>query len=84
MKMFMMAAAAATLLAGCATGSTDGSAPARAKQVAQAEDENYTPTGSNIPRKKGQGTVMVSTLSAVELESARMDPGKAPELPPGQ
>lgn len=84
MKMFLMAAAACALLAGCATSSTDGTAPARANQVAQAEDENYTPTGSNIPRKKGQGTVMVSTMSAVELESARMDPGKAPELPPGQ
>jgi predicted S18 family serine protease len=84
MKMLMMAAAACTVLAGCATSSTEGSAPARASQVAQAEDDTYVPTGSNIPRKKGQGTVMVSTMSAVELESARMDPGKAPELPPGQ
>lgn len=84
MKKFMTAAAVATLLAGCATTNLDAGAPARATQVAQAEDENYTPTGSNIPRKKGQGTVMVSTLSAVELESARMDPGKAPDMPPGQ
>ena len=83
MKRFMMAAAACTLLAGCATGSTGTSARERGNQVAQ-EDENYTPTGSNIPRKKGQGTSSLGTMSAVELESARMDPGKAPEMPAGQ
>ena len=78
MKKFMLAAVASTLLAGCATNDSGG-----AQQLAQ-EEERYVPTGSNIPRKKGQGTSVVGTLSAVEIESARMNPGTAPVLPPGQ
>ncbi|MGH8853562.1 MAG: hypothetical protein ACREWI_04685 [Telluria sp.] len=78
MKKFMMAVLACTLLGGCVTNPSGGG-----QQLAQQE-ESYTPTGSNIPRKKGQGTIQVSTMSAVELESARMNPGQAPALPAGQ
>ncbi|MCA1245239.1 hypothetical protein [Massilia sp. MS-15] len=77
MKKLMMAAAASTLLGGCAYY-----APSAGENV--AAEGRYVPTGSNIPRKKGEGTSVVSTMSAVELESARMNPGTAPELPPGQ
>lgn len=77
MKKLMMAAAASTLLGGCAYYYPSGG-------DSLAQEGRYVPTGSNIPRKKGDGTAVVTTMSAVELESARMDPGKAPELPPGQ
>ena len=78
MKKFLLAAAASTLLGGCAYYKSSGE-----DSLAQNE-ERYVPTGSNIPRKKGEGTINVGTLSKVELESARMDPGSAPPLPPGQ
>jgi len=77
MKKLMMAAAASTLLGGCAYY-----APSTGENV--ASEGRYVPTGSNIPRKKGEGTSVVSTMSAVELESARLNPGTGPELPPGQ
>jgi hypothetical protein len=78
MKTLLMAAVACTVLAGCATNPTTGG-----EQLAQ-DEERYVPTGSNIPRKKGQGTSVVGTMSAVELESARMNPGTGPVLPAGQ
>jgi hypothetical protein len=76
MKKLMMAAAASTLLGGCAYYYPSGG-------DSLAQEGRYVPTGSNIPRKKGEGTSVVGSLSAVEIESARMDAGKAPELPPG-
>ena len=78
MKIVMLAAVAFTLLAGC-----ESVPSANGQQVAQ-EEERYVPTGSNIPRKKGQGTSVVSTMSKVELENMRADPGTAPPLPAGQ
>jgi hypothetical protein len=77
MKKLMLAAAASILLGGCAYY-----VPSTGENLAQ--DGRYVPTGSNIPRKKGEGTSVVATLSKVELESARMDPGAAPALPAGQ
>ncbi|MCC2955994.1 hypothetical protein LK542_10250 [Massilia sp. IC2-477] len=79
MKKFLMAAAACTLLGGCAYY-----VPSTGENVAQNDDGRYVPTGSNIPRKKGEGTSNVSTLSKVELESARMDAGSAPVIPANQ
>ncbi len=78
MKKFLMAAAACTLLGGCAYY-----VPSVGENVA-AQETRYVPTGSNIPRKKGEGTSVVSTMSKVELESARMDPGVGPVLEPHQ
>ncbi|VXC72818.1 hypothetical protein [Massilia sp. 9I] len=77
MKKLMMAAAASTLLAGCAYY-----VPSTGENV--ASDNRYVPTGSNIPRKKGDGSSVVSTMSKTELESMRMDSGNAPPLPAGQ
>ena len=74
MKKLMMAAAACTLLSGCAYY-----VPSTGENVA-ATEQRYVPTGSNIPRKKGENTSVVSTLSKVELESMRMDPGTGPVL----
>jgi len=75
MKKFLLAAVATTLLGGCAYYYP----PAKDTLAANGE-ERYVPTGSNIPRKKGEGTINVGTLSKVELESARMDPGSGPVL----
>jgi hypothetical protein len=80
MKKFLMAVAATTLLGGCAYYK-----PSTGENLAlNGGDDRYVPTGSNIPRKKGEGTSVVGTMSKVELESARMDSGTAPPLPAGQ
>lgn len=79
MKKFLLAAAATSLLGGCAYYY-----PPAKDTLAQNGEERYVPTGSNIPRKKGEGTSVVSTMSKVELESARMDSGTGPVLPEGQ
>jgi len=78
MKKLMMAAAASTLLAGCAYY-----VPSTGENVA-SQEARYVPTGSNIPRKQGEGTNVVGSMSKVELESLRMDSGTAPPLPAGQ
>jgi hypothetical protein len=78
MKKLMMAAAVSTLLAGCAYY-----VPSTGENVA-SQEARYVPTGSNIPRKKGEGTTVVSTMSKVELETMRMDSGTAPPIPEGQ
>ena len=80
MKKLMMAAAASTLLGGCAYYYP----PAKDTLAQAGDEERYVPTGSNIPRKKGDGTNPVSTMSKVELEALRMNSGTGPVLPPGQ
>lgn len=80
MKKFLLAAAASTLLGGCAYYYP----PSKDTIAQNGEEERYVPTGSNIPRKKGEGTVMVGTLSKVELESARLNPGTGPVLDAAQ
>jgi len=80
MKKFLLAALATPLLGGCAYYYP----PAKDTLAANGGEERYVPTGSNIPRKKGEGTINVGTLSKVELESARMNPGTGPTLPEGQ
>lgn len=79
MKKLMMASVACALLGGCAYY-----VPSTGENVAQNDGGRYVPTGSNIPRKKGEGTVNVGTLSKVELESARMNPGTGPVLEANQ
>lgn len=76
MKKFLLAAAATTLLSGCAYYYS----PAKDAVAQNDAEERYVPTGSNIPRKKGEGTSVVGTLSKVELESARLNPGTGPVL----
>lgn len=77
-KLMMAGAAACTLLGGCAYY-----VPSTGENVA-AQEGRYVPTGSNIPRKKGEGTSVVGTMSKVELESARMNAGTGPVLEPNQ
>ena len=69
MKKFMMAIAACTLLAGCATET-----PADGPKVAKvAKEEGYAPTGTYIKRKNGQGLggTAISTVRKQDVEDAR-------------
>ncbi|NNG22382.1 hypothetical protein [Telluria aromaticivorans] len=66
MKKFMMAAAACTLLAGCATET-----PPNGEKV--AKEESYDHTGTFIKRKNGTGLggTAISTVRKQDVENAR-------------
>ena len=66
MKKLMLAALASTLLGGCAH---DPSTP----REPRARSDDYVSVGSNLKRKKGQGsTSRVSTGNAADVEEAKM------------
>lgn len=69
MKKFMIAAAACTILVGCATD-TPADGPRVAKVV---KEESYAPTGTFIPRKNGQGLggTAIGTVRKQDVEDAR-------------
>lgn len=71
MKAILTAAALCALSAGCALN-----APQGGEQVAQ--EERYTPTGTMIPRKKGEGAAPVGNVDKTQLENERtMQSGSA-------
>jgi len=80
MQRAMIVLVSCTLLTGCAyyVPYDQGSG----KDVAQSRKQPYIPTGSHRPHQPGEGTNVVGTLSKVEIESLRMDPGTAPDEAP--
>lgn len=80
MQKAMIGLVACVLLGGCAyyVPYDQGSG----SDVARNAKRPYVPTGSHRPHQPGEGTNVVTTMSKVELESLRMDPGTAPDAPP--
>lgn len=66
MKRFIVAAAACSLLAGCATDPGAGSDNL-------AQQEGYAPTGTFIKRKNGEGLgpTSIGTVRKQDVENAR-------------
>ena len=66
MKRFTLALLAGTiLLSGCASDSSK----TNGQEVAE---RGYTPVGTNIPRKNGEGAGKVTTVDRQALENERM------------
>jgi hypothetical protein len=80
MKSLLPIAVASALLGGCAYYYPYDKE--KDKESVRNANRPYIPTGSHRPHKPGEGTIVVTTMSKVELESLRMDPGTAPDAPP--
>lgn len=66
MRLILASAAACILLAGCETTAAEGGEKL-------AREEAYAPTGTFIPRKKGQGlgAAQIGTVRKDDLENQR-------------
>lgn len=67
MKITLSIAAAALLLAGCASTTPNGDATASAS----AQEERYVPIGTYLPRKRAQTANNASSVDKTDLENMK-------------
>jgi PBP1b-binding outer membrane lipoprotein LpoB len=63
MKLIILAGVASVLLAGCASAPADSASNNNENMVAAFDSDAYTPTGSNIRRKKRDNDTRAESMS---------------------